>query len=214
MRGNPRDRAGDRYGNLTVVARAGSNRHGQTMWECRCDCGAVVVKSVVFFNNGGQQCSKSCPLGVHVKHGGSTHTHKSKEYGAWVDMKRRCLNPNAKNYARYGGRGITVCPQWVNSFEAFLADVGAAPQTHRASLDRVDNDGNYEPSNVRWSTPKEQTRNRKVTKKVVIAGEELPLAEVAERWGVNYHTVLARYRKGFRGGDLVIPHKTGRKPKR
>jgi hypothetical protein len=214
MRGTPRDRSGDRYGNLTVISRAGANRHGQTTWECKCDCGATVTKSVVFFNNGGQQCSKSCSLGVHVKHGATTHTHKSKEYGAWIDMKQRCLNPSTKNYARYGGRGITVHQPWVDSFEAFLADVGIAPQTYRASLDRINNDGNYEPSNVRWSTPKEQTRNRRVTMKVTVAGEDMPLSEAAERWGINYYTVLARYHKGFRGGDLIIPHKTGRKPKK
>jgi len=106
-----------------------------------------------------------------------------------------------------------MCVEWVDDFPAFFMDVGAAPQTHRASLDRINNDGDYEPSNVRWSTPKEQTRNRRVTLKATIAGAEMPLSEAAERWGIKYHTVLARYRSGLRGGDLVIPHKVGRKPK-
>lgn len=214
MKGRVRNRVGDRYGNLLVTARAGSNRHGQTLWECMCDCGTVVVKSAVFFNNGGRQCSKSCSLGVHVKHGATTHISKSKEYSAWVGMKQRCFNPNWRNYARYGGRGITVYLPWVGSFENFLGDVGPAPQTHKTSLDRIDNDGNYEPSNVRWSTPKEQVRNRKVTIRVSVAGEDMTLSEAAERWGVQYATALARYRKGYRGGDLVIPHKVGRKPQK
>lgn len=154
------DRTGNRYGKLTVIARAGSNRHGQPFWLCKCDCGAEVIKSIVFFGNGGQQCSKSCPLGVHVKHGQTTHVTKSKEYAAWSDMRRRCLNPNSQNYNRYGGRGITVCEQWVNDFEAFLNYVGKAPEGKRMSLDRIDNNGNYEPGNVKWSTPKEQVKNR------------------------------------------------------
>lgn len=205
------DRTGKHYGHLTVVGRAGSNDHGQALWECRCDCGATTVKSVVFFNNGGGQCSKSCPLGVHVKHGQATRMSKNKEYRAWQDMKRRCFNPAAPNYHRYGGRGIIVCAEWVDNFPAFLAHIGPAPEGHRPSIERVDNNAGYEPGNVRWVTPKAQTRNRQLTIMVTIAGETMPLAEAAERWDIKYPTVLARYHRGFRGGDLVIPHKRGPK---
>jgi hypothetical protein len=160
MHGNTKDRVGHRYGKLTVVARAGSNQHGQSLWECKCDCGETAVKSVVFFNNRGQQCGKSCRLGVHVKHGATTHTSKSKEYAAWVDMKRRCFNPASPNFHRYGGRGITMCDEWVNEFAAFFAHIGPAPEGKRMSVDRIDNNGNYEPGNVRWATPAEQVKNR------------------------------------------------------
>ena len=156
-----KDRVGERYGRLVVVARAGANKHGQALWECRCDCGTTTTKSVVFFNNGGKQCSRSCPLGVHVKHGGTTHKTKSKEYTAWGDMKRRCLNPSAPNYHSYGGRGITICPQWVDNYPQFYADIGPAPEGHRMSIDRIDVDGNYEPDNVRWATPQEQADNKR-----------------------------------------------------
>jgi hypothetical protein len=164
MAGNGRpatDRMNKRYGNLTVVRRAGANTHGQALWECRCDCGTTTIKSVVFFNNGGGQCSKRCPLGVHVKHGQTTHTTKSKEYTAWQDMKRRCFNPDAPNYRLYGARGITVCAEWVDNFPAFFAHIGPAPEGKRMSVDRIDNDGNYEPGNVRWATPSQQLRNRR-----------------------------------------------------
>ena len=161
-KGRPvRDRAGDRYGNLVVLAQAGTNAHKQALWLCRCDCGNEVVKSVVFFNNGGQQCTKQCPLGVHVKHGGATKRKKSKEYSAWVDMKQRCLNPNTPNYKHYGGRGVTVCAKWIDDYAAFYADVGPAPEGNRMSIDRIDVNGNYEPGNVKWSTPSEQTANRR-----------------------------------------------------
>ena len=125
-----RDRTGDRYGLLTVISRAASDGK-KTQWLVKCECGAEVIKSVVFFNNGGRQCGKSCPLGVHVRHGQTTHTTKSKEYAAWVDIKRRCFNPAAPNYARYGGRGITLCAEWVDNFSAFFAHVGPAPEGKR-----------------------------------------------------------------------------------
>ena len=157
-----RNREGERYGHLTALKQVGVNEHAQAMWECRCDCGNTVVKSVVSFNNGAKQCSKQCKLGVHVRHG----AHKSKEYKAWADMKRRCFNPNLANYKHYGGRGITVCQEWVDNFEAFLAYVGYAPEGNRISIDRINNEGDYEPGNVRWATPREQVMNRRNSKKL------------------------------------------------
>ena len=161
----PRNRVGERYGKLVAIKQVGANKNHQALWECKCDCGNVVTKSSVFFNNGGGQCSRGCSLGVHVKHGGTTTTTRTKEYAAWADMKRRCYNPNSSNYKSYGGRGITVCPQWVNDFSQFLRDVGYAPEGNRMSIDRINNEGNYEPDNVRWATPYQQVMNRRNTKK-------------------------------------------------
>ena len=84
------------------------------------------------------------------------------EYNSWQNMKKRCLYPKSREYARYGARGITIHPPWVHSFETFLSDVGPKP-TPQHSIDRIDNDGNYEPGNVRWATPKEQSANREIT---------------------------------------------------
>lgn len=159
-----RDRTDERYGCLTAIRHVGVNAHAQALWECRCDCGSVVIKCVTAFNNGAKQCTKQCPLGVHVRHGATTHTTKTKEYAAWVSMKQRCLNPRARNYKYYGARGITVCPEWVESFDAFMSYVGYAPEGNRISIDRIDNNGNYEPGNVRWATPYQQVMNRRNTK--------------------------------------------------
>ena len=160
-----RDRLGERYGHLVAVKHVGVNNAHQAMWECKCDCGATVIKSVVSLNNGAKQCNRKCPQGVHVKHGATTSTNKSKEYKAWQDMKSRCHNPNSCNYKNYGGRGITVCQEWRDSFEAFLSHIGYAPEGNRMSIDRINNDGNYEPGNVRWATPYQQVMNRRITKR-------------------------------------------------
>ncbi len=96
------------------------------------------------------------PEGARLSHG----MVRSPEYSSWCAMKARCLNPNTTRFEQWGGRGIKICPQWVNSFENFYADVGPRP-TPKHSIDRIDNDGNYEPGNVRWATPKEQNNNKR-----------------------------------------------------
>lgn len=156
----PRDRSGDRYGMLTAVKQVGVNQHAQALWECKCDCGAIAVKSVVALNNGARQCTRSCPLGVHVRHGAAVRGRKSKEYRTWQDMIRRCYDNRMPNYHRYGGRGVSVCDEWRESFTTFYDHIGPAPDGHRISIDRIDNSGNYEPGNVRWATPAEQSANR------------------------------------------------------
>ena len=93
-----------------------------------------------------------------IKHGHAFAGRRSSEYRTWYAMKQRCTNPNVEHYDRYGGRGITVCERWANSFCNFLADMGLKP-SRRHSIDRVNNDGNYEPGNCRWATQKEQANN-------------------------------------------------------
>jgi len=137
---------------------------------------------------------------------------KSKEYDCWQGMKQRCLNPNSSSYASYGGRGISIHPTWVDDFDAFLAYVGKAPDTPRASLDRIDVNGNYEPNNVRWATPKQQSNNRRVTLTAEYMGETLTLSDIAQRAGIPYHQVFQRYKRGLRGEQLTTPQKVGRKP--
>ena len=101
---------------------------------------------------------------------------REAEYYAWVDMRRRCQDPSNRIYANYGGRGISVCPRWAQSFEAFYEDVGPRPDGH--SLGRIDNDGNYSPENVRWETPKQQSRNRRSNRLIEAFGE----SKTAPEW--------------------------------
>lgn len=123
-------------------------------------------------------------------------TYRTKEYRAWIEMRRRCTDPKRSNYHLYGGRGITVCDQWFHSFHAFLADVGYAPSTQH-SLDRIDPDGNYEPSNVRWASLNEQNNNRRYHQKAGVDGVTHTAAEWARKTGINPATLRYRLRNGM-----------------
>jgi len=134
-----------------------------------------------------------------------------KEYRAWVDMKRRCYNPQRPQYARYGARGVTVCDRWQKDFYAFLADVGRAPAAHY-SLDRIDNDGNYEPGNVRWATAKEQSNNQSTNVPLTLNGVTKNVAEWAADKGICAATVRYRLRSGMTPEEAVMkPSKGWRK---
>lgn len=110
-------------------------------------------------------------------------------YHTWENMKARCLNSKNTHYENYGGRGITVCERWMK-FENFLEDMGERPENK--TLDRVDNDGNYEPSNCRWATKKQQQSNRKVTRFVSYKGKKRVLSELVDELGLKYNTVNSR----------------------
>jgi hypothetical protein len=154
------DLAGRRFGRLVAVRRAGVYADGSIQWLCRCECGNEAVVLGTNLRHGTSQscgCLRNKLSSLRARRHGESH---KPEYEAWHSMKQRCLNPRHRAFKNYGGRGIAVCPSWVGSFEAFFAYVGRKP--HPAlTLDRIDNDGDYEPGNVRWATWSQQNGNQR-----------------------------------------------------
>jgi hypothetical protein len=114
---------------------------------------------------------------------------------SWKDMIQRCTNPRRINYANYGGRGITICDRWRKSFEAFLSDMG--PRPDGTTLDRIDNDGNYEPGNCRWASKEEQSSNTRRSRFIEIGGERLTVSQWADRRRINRATLYSRIKAGW-----------------
>lgn len=131
-------------------------------------------------------------LGRPVKHG----MHKSPEYRAWQKMKDRCFNPKSQRFDRYGKRGITVCPEWASSFEAFYAHVGPRPSS-KHSIERKNNDGNYEPSNVVWATHAEQDNNKCINRVLTFDGRTQTLSQWASETGIPFNTLKYRLNIGW-----------------
>lgn len=152
------DLLGRRFGRLLVWQRAGT-KNNQAIWLCKCDCGKEKLISSAKLSGGTRSCG-CLMLEMAAK---SMRTHgqsNTPEYNTWMAMKNRCLYPTSQSYVRYGGRGITVCKRWLQSFPAFLSDMGRKPSP-KHSIDRIDNDLGYMPSNCRWATPSQQSLNRR-----------------------------------------------------
>ena len=130
-----------------------------------------------------------------TKHGQASRDRgTTKEYRAWVSMKHRCTNPNNAAWPRYGGRGITMCEEWVTSFEAFFAHIGPAP-TEQHTVDRINNDRGYEPGNVRWATRKEQSNNIRANTWIEYKGKRMTWAQWAEHLQVPYNLLMSRVKR-------------------
>jgi hypothetical protein len=185
---------GLRFGKLLVREIAGKTNQGIYRWLCVCDCGNLTVVRVTGLTSSN---TKSCGCGVNavgtkLKYKQLPNgTLKSDEYNTWKNMKSRCYSKNSKQYFRYGGRGITVCDKWRNDFIAFLNDMGCRPSPSH-SLDRIEVNGNYEPSNCRWATKGEQSRNRRNNHLVFYNGKMYVVTDLAKEFGVTYQ-ILGRH---------------------
>lgn len=202
------DLTGKKFGRLTVIERA-ENHNKHTYWRCLCDCGnETVVRADCLQNGISQSCgclqkeiSKS--LKPRLTHG-KRHT---VIYAKYTSIKTRCFNKNAENYPRYGGRGITIYPEWIHDFQAFYDYVSQLEHYGEEgyALDRINNDCNYEPGNLRFADNKTQARNKRNTVTVDYKGETMILKDVAELTDIPYKTLYYRYKNGDRGDKLFRP---------
>lgn len=187
--------SGQRYGRLIAIKAAGyiqfPSRKSIT-WECLCDCGGVVTATLSSLRSGNVS---SC--GCIIKEGSNRRTHgmsKTSEYHSWASMVSRCRAETNQDYPSYGGRGITVCDEWICSFERFIADMGMKP-TPRHSIDRIDNSKGYFLDNCRWATPTQQSRNRRNNKVIEFNSETKTASEWANDLGISFSTLMERLEK-------------------
>lgn len=184
---------GQRFTRLTVLADLGVfgyGRHRATFWLVRCDCGQV------------RSCGASAVRRGHIRSCGclqrdviTKHAHSyTLTYRSWGSMLSRCRNPKYPSYARYGGRGIKVDVRW-HTFTNFLSDMGEKPQG--MSLDRIDNNGHYEPGNCRWATPRQQSNNTQTNRFFSHNGLTQTVSEWARQLGLNRSTLYSRIHKGY-----------------
>lgn len=145
-----------KYSKLTVVEQAPSGKNGHASWLCKCECGNSTTVLATNLKSGHTTSCGCANTEAITKHG----LRKSPEYQSWKAMIQRCTNPNAAGYEHYGGRGISVCPEWLHSFAQFFADMGMRPDINY-SLDRKDNDKGYSKDNCRWATSSVQNNNRR-----------------------------------------------------
>lgn len=193
------DLTGRRFGKLLVLSIS-SSKNNMARWDCACDCGS---RTTVYGGNLRRGLSTSCgcykaewTIAQFTTHGMTS----SREYRKWCSAKARCFNPKTMRYPHYGGRGITMCAEWRDSFEQFLSDMGKCPEG--MELDRIDTNGDYEPGNCRWISRTGNMRNRQNASYATHDGETLPLKEWSERTGIKYETLINRVKRGL---PLIAP---------
>lgn len=190
------DMSGERYGRLTVIERGepvvGKDGRTRTRWVCKCDCGNTTL---VLRENLLSGITKSCGCLrretssiVNMSHG----LRRTRLYSIWTNMCTRCNNPNNPRYSDYGGRGICVCPEWDDDFMAFNNWAYANGYSDDLTLDRMDNDGDYEPSNCRWVSYKEQNNNTRKNHCLTYMGKTQTVSQWSKEIGIPYITLLAR----------------------
>lgn len=209
------DLVGYTFGRLVVLSRAEKFRNS-LRWECKCECGKVIV-----VDGGNLRSGHTRSCGCYARERSSetrktlNPTHgmtNTRFYSIWRSMIKRCCDKSHSHYESYGGRGITIDPMWLKSFESFYDDMYDSYQYHaskngekKTSIDRIDNNGNYEKENCKWSTPKEQMRNRRNSTHIPFCGEILTAAEIGERYGLSPELIRQRFKKGWLDENMIIP---------
>ncbi len=185
-----------RFGRLIVLEKLPERTKSRSIrWLCKCDCGNI---RSVFSSNLLRGYTRSCGcLNKELTILRST-THRmagSREYNSWREMKTRCCNEKSRNYKYYGGRGITICDRWLNSFQNFYEDMGEKPKG--LTIERINNNGNYKPSNCRWATRKEQGNNKRNNHILNCGRLSLTVAQWARILDIKAHILYTRIYRGW-----------------
>jgi len=190
---NPRrlELTGKRFGRLTVVRKSDKlGKRGEVRWICKCDCGKTTNSLGAALRTG---TARSCGCLRSELTAARFTTHgwaRRPLFVIWRNMIKRCYDPRDPSFHNWGGRGIKVCDRWRNSYDNFEKDVGARPANQ--TLGRIDNNGDYEPSNCRWETRKQQANNMRTNDCLQFNGETLTLSQIADISGVPYKTLWRR----------------------
>lgn len=200
-----KDYTGQRFGRLTAVSFVERDpKWNDHKWEFRCDCGGVYVTGIKQAR-GGHTASCGCLFRDVMAERNTTHgltkTNRS-EYRSWKDMRARCLTPTDTDYRDYGGRGISVCSRW-DDFAAFLEDMG--PRPRGTTIDRIDVNGNYEPSNCRWASAHVQANNKRNNRLLEMNGVTKTLQEWCRQFGLEHSKVRYRLSRGWSLDDALKP---------
>lgn len=201
-----KDLTGQRFGSLTVIARGENTKSGKATWVCVCDCGKQKEKSVTAYDlTSGKVRSCGCLYFVSNKGRRKTHGKTSTRlHQIWCSMRQRCNYPYSKAYRIYGGKGVTVCNEW-NDFQTFYDWAMANGYRDDLTLDRIDGNGNYCPSNCRWATMKEQQNNRLNNIRFSVGGVERTLTEWSEASGIPRATLEWRVKHHWAENELFMP---------
>jgi hypothetical protein len=195
-----KDLTGQRFGNLIVIKATEKRKFKHVVWLCKCDCGNE--KEIIGNALTSGQC-KSCGC-LRVKKSwdkgknATNYLHgmsRTPIHNAWIHMRQRCYNGNDKSYPDYGGRGITVCKKW-QTFEGFYEDMGSSYK-EGYSIDRIDVNGNYEPSNCRWATNLVQANNKRDNKRYTVEGITDTMSNLSRKYGITHYAVRTRLMLGW-----------------
>jgi len=191
-----KDLTGMTFGKLTVISFVGTTPRHYAIWLVRCECGTTreIESRYLMAGQVSCRCMMGAPTHGHTR-GNTRGKPRSKVYRTWCDMIRRCTQRNRRDFKYYGGRDVTVCTRW-RDFVNFLEDMGE-PLSNDLSIDRIDNNGNYEPGNCRWATQAEQTSNSRHNRYLTFHGKTQCLAAWAREVGLSYGCLQKRIRLGW-----------------